>query len=187
MPQRNLGTTEILVQVEDNLQRVAAPQIRQGGLGLLQAECRFRFAHNRGPLALAAGHGEQLLQNLVCGQGKAELRRGAQDPGGSALEEGAEAFFAVDGASAVPKRGVFGFAFAGFDLQPRLDHVTRGGKVGGGHSRNGACGQELQDADLFVGAFAKEIALQMVVSWEVDAGKGHVAQEAGASTFVQAD
>lgn len=87
----------------------------------------------------------------------------------------------------MPKRGVFGFAFAGFDLQPRLDHVARGGKVGGGHSRNGACGQELQDADLFVGTFAKEIPLQMVVSWEVDAGKGHVAQEAGASTFVQAD
>lgn len=87
----------------------------------------------------------------------------------------------------MPQRGVFGLAFARFDLQAGLDHVARGGQVGGGHTGDGARGEELHDADFLVGAFAEEIALEVVVGREVDARERHVAQEAGAGALVQPD
>lgn len=134
-----------------------------------------------------AGHGEGLLEDLVGREGEAELGGGAQDAGGPALEERAEAFFAEDGAGAVAERGVFGFAFAGFDLEPGLDHVAGRGEVGGWHAGDGAGGEELHDADFLVGPFAEEGPFEVVVGREVDAGEGNVAEEAGAGAFVEPD
>lgn len=85
------------------------------------------------------------------------------------------------------ERGVLGLALARFDLEAGLDHVARGGEVGGGHAGDGAGGEELDDADFLVGAFAEQVALQVVVGREVDAGEGDVAQEAGAGAFVETD
>lgn len=87
----------------------------------------------------------------------------------------------------MPEGGVFRLALPRLDLQPGLDDVARGGEVGGRHARDGARGQELDDPELLGRALAEEIALEVVVGWEVDAGKGNVAEEAGAGASVEAD
>ena len=135
----------------------------------------------------APRHGQRLLQDLVRGEGEAELGAGAQDAGGATLEEGAEALLGVDGAGAVAQRGVLGVALAGLDLQAGLDDVARGGEVGGGHASDGARGEELHDPELLGGAFAEEVALQVVVRREVDGREGHVAQQARGRAFVEPD
>lgn len=83
------------------------------------------------------------------------------------------------------KRSVFGFALSRLDLQAGLDNVARGREVSGRHTRNGACSQELDDSEFLGRAFAEEIALEMIIAWEVDGGEGDVTQQTGAGTFVE--
>ena len=183
-----LRPPEILIQIEDDLQRVPAAQVRQRGLGLAETDAGLDVAADGRALVLgAARHGQRLLQDLVRGEREAELGAGAQDAGGAALEEGAEALLGVDGAGAVSQRGVLGVALTGLDLQPGLDDVAGRGEVGGRHAGDGARGQELHDAELLVRAFAEEVPLQVVVRREVDGGEGHVAQQAGRRALVEPD
>jgi len=185
---------EILIQIQDNLQRVPRPQIRHRR-PLLPQPTPTPHIHTQAPrlrphrrtLGRAPRHRQRLLQHLVRREREAELRTRPQDPRGPALEESAEAFFLVDGAGAVAQTGVFGLALAGFDLQTGLDDVAGGGEVRGGHTGDGARGEELHDAESLVGAFAEEVALQVVVGGEVDGGEGDVAEEAGGGAFVEAD
>lgn len=72
-------------------------------------------------------------------------------------------------------------------MQACLDHIARGGEVGGRHTCNGACSEELDDTEFLGRAFAKEIALEMVVAWEIYGGKGDVTEKTGTSTFVKTD
>ncbi len=93
----------------------------------------------------------------------------------------------VDGSGAMSEGGVFCFAFAGFDLQSSFDDIAGCRQVRRWHARNRACGQQLQDTQLLIRAFSEKVSLQVVVCWEVDSRKGDVAEQAGGSTFVEAD
>lgn len=134
---------------------------------------------------LAARHGQQVLQNLVHGEGEPELRRRAHDTGRPALEEGLEALFLVHRLGAVGERGVGRVALAGLDLEASLDDVAGGGEVGGGHAGDGAGGEELEDAEFLSCGLAEVVALQVVVGGEVDGGEGDVAEEAGGGALVE--
>lgn len=134
---------------------------------------------------LATRHREQVLQNLVHGEGKPELGRGSHDTSGAALEEGLEALLLVDGLCAVGERGVCGVALAGLDLEARLDDVAGGGEVGGWHAGDGAGCEELEDAELLGGGLAEVVALEVVVGWEVDGGEGDVAEETRGCALVE--
>ena len=87
----------------------------------------------------------------------------------------------------MPEGSVFRLALPGFDLQAGFNDVAGGGEVGGWHAGNSACGKELYDAEFLGLAFAKEVALEVVVGREIDSRKRDIAKEAGGGAFVEAD
>ena len=127
------------------------------------------------------------MQDLVRGEGKSELRRRAQHARGAAFEEGAETLFGVDSAGAVAQGGVFCLALTGLDLEACLDDVAGRSQISSRHTRDGAGGQQLHDAEFLIGAFAKHVALEVVVGWEIDSGEGNVTQQAGGGAFIEAN
>lgn len=81
---------------------------------------------------------------------------------------------------------ILSLAFTSLDLQSGLDDIAGSGKIRGRHTGDGARGEELHDAKFLVGAFAEEVAFQVIVGREVDGGEGDIAEEAGGGAFVEA-
>lgn len=168
---RNLDTANVLVQIQEELQRVPRAQIRQRSLGTLQPNTRLNPSTKR-RLRLRTRHGEPLLQDFIGGQGETKLRRGTDDTSGTALEERAKAFLLPDMRCAVAETGVADFALAGFDLQTGFDDVAGCCQVGGGHTGDGTGSEELDDAEFVGWGFAEHFGLQVGVGREVNGGKG---------------
>lgn len=165
----NLGPAKVLVQIQDNLEGVAAPGKRRRVEGPALGHGGHDVAHaSHRLLLLAAGHGQQRLQDFVGGEGEAELGRRPEDSSRAALEEGREALLLPDGRRGVPETRVRRLALAGLHLQARLDDVARRGEVGRRHAGNGARRQELQDAQLVGWCLAEKVLLQVAVRGEVD-------------------
>lgn len=138
---RYLWPPKVLIQVQNNLQRIPTPEIRQRPLSLPQPNLRLNMARRR--RRRSPRHRQQTLQNLVRRQRKAELRRATKDAGRPAFPERLEALFDVDFARAVEEAVVCRLAFSRFDLQPGLYDVAGGGEVGGWHAGDRAGGEEL--------------------------------------------
>jgi hypothetical protein len=141
---RQLGSTETIIEVQDDLESVSAPQVRKWCLCLLQSSCRLE-ATTRSEVVLLTRKRKKVLQKLVTSESETELRRRTKDTGRSTLEEGTEAFFLPNGLGAVAQRCVLGFSLTGFYLQTSLDNVARSGQVSCRHTGNGTCGEQLQD------------------------------------------
>ena len=180
-----LGAAKVLVQIKDDLESVAAATERSRVLG---SGCFRRPAGDLGKLGLlAAGHGQNVLEDFIGGKGEAKLRRRTEDTSGAALEKGPEALLLPDGAGGVAQTSVRSLTLAGLDLETGLDNIARGREVGGGHTRNGTSGEELQDAQLVGLGLAEKVSLQVAVGREVDGGEGHVTEQTGRGALVEAD
>ena len=169
---RDAHTTNVLIEVKDQLEGVSGSEIREGSGGALQADTGLNLAAGAG-LGGRPGHREPLHKQLVRGEGEAELRGGTDDTRGTALEEGLEALLLQDGRRAVTQARVADFALAGFHLQAGLDDIAGRREVGGGHTGDSTCRQELHHAQLLGLRLAEEIRFQMRVGGEVDGGEGN--------------
>lgn len=180
---RELELSKVLVEIEDDLERVPAPPERRRVVLLLERRSRVADARH---LLLRARRGDNALQHLVRREREAELRRRPHHSRGSALEEGLDPLLPHYRRGAVSQAVVRALALARFHLQPRLDHVARRRQVRGRHTRDGASRQELHHAELLGRRLAEKARLEVAVRGEVDGREGHVAEEARRGALVEA-
>lgn len=130
---REASQAKVLIDVQHDLERVAATTKRSVVELVAQTGERLYSTRRR----LVARVRDRPLQELVRGEGEAELRRRAHDTRGSALEEGRGALLLENRPRRVGQALVRRLALARLDLQARLDHVEGRGEVRGGHASDG--------------------------------------------------
>lgn len=70
---RDLHSADVLVHVQDELQRVPGAEVWQGSLGALETDTRLDLAGGR-DFRFRPGQGKHLLEDFVGSQGETELR-----------------------------------------------------------------------------------------------------------------
>lgn len=164
------NSADVLVQIENQLQRVSRSQVGQRGLGNLQADAGLDLAAGS-DLLMRPGHREPFLQNFVGRQSETELWGRPNNTRRTTLEERLEAFLLPDSCGAVAETRVVDLTLASFDLQTRLDDIAGRSEVSSGHTGNGTGGEKLHNTELVGLGFAEEVGLEVRVGREVDGGE----------------
>lgn len=166
------NAANVLVEVQDQLQSISGSEVGKRCRGSGQADAGLDVSSGR-DLLVIAGHGKQLLEDLICSQGETKLRGGTKDTGRATLEEGLETFFLPDGGGAMTEAGVSDFTLTGFHLQAGLDDIARRSEISSRHTSNGTGSQQLHNTKLVGLGFPEEVGLEMSVCREVDCGEGN--------------
>jgi hypothetical protein len=181
----DLHAAKVLIEIENDLERVAAASVRRCYVLLLHGGDDVGDTSVYLLTLLASRVREDTLKDLICGEGESELGRRSEDTRRTALEEGSETFFLPDSPGGVTESSVVGIALAGLDLESGLDHIARGGKVRSGHTSDGTGSEELHNTELLGLGLAEHILLEVEVCREVDRGEGNITKKACAGTFIE--
>ena len=113
---RHPRLSEVLIQIQDNLQRIPTSQIRQRRTRLVKSQSRCLRSPSPSRSIIATRQRQQALEEFIPSQCETELRTTAHDTCRTTLEEGAEALLLPDSLGAVAEGCVGLLALAGFDL-----------------------------------------------------------------------
>lgn len=184
---RKFDLSEILIQVENDLQRIATARERARVEATLHRRYRIRYASLHLVLLGLAGIGNDGLEHFVRGESETELGGRSEDSCRTALEEGREALLFPDGLGSVSQAVVGRLTLSGLNLETGLDDVARSGQVRSGHTGNGTSCQELNNTELVGGRLAEEVLLEMAVGGEVNGGERNITKQASRSALVKTD